>query len=345
MVLTPGSPHQESGQNLRVTPALTLTSVSGSRLARLFRIGSSAEGVPRLGFGCEQLGGYEWGNVDVPAVENAVATAYERGVRLFDTADCYGKGMSEERLGRLLAPVRNRVFIATKFGVRFNADGKVYYDSSPQWAEEALYQSLTRLCCDYIDLYQVHYWDGSTPLEETFERLEDLRARGSIRAYGITNYISDVSKHCDQFPGFATVSAEYSLVERSAEAAARKIAATGLTFLSHGSLGQGVLSGKYQAGHRFEPGDRRSRSAYRHFHGEQSKRNLGIIRALRQEAGSLAVTLPQLALAWIMNRIPLSVPLVGIKNVAQIEEAIGALEIVIPPETMARIDALTRVLD
>jgi len=320
-----------------------LKALTTGRLARLLSADPGAAQLPRLGFGCEQLGAYEWGNVDVEAIESAIAAGFERGIKLFDTADCYGQGASEQRLGRILAPVRDRVLIATKFGVRFRSDGKVYYDSSPDWAEKALYQSLARLRCDHVDLFQIHYWDGITPLEVTFEKLEELRVRGLIRSYGITNHVPDITMCGVRYPGFATVSMEYSLVERSAEAIAERVFREGMSFLSHGSLGQGILSGKYEAGYKFEAGDRRARATYRHFHGDRFERNLAIIRVLRQEAEALALTMTQLALAWIINRIPGSIPLVGIKSIAQLEEAVGALGVMLSRQTLARLDTLTRV--
>lgn len=312
-----------------------------SRLEQLLPHAIGKYPLPRLGFGCEQLGAYEWGDVDVRAVEAAVSIAVERGVRLFDTADCYGRGASEERLGNLLAHTRDAVVIATKFGVRLDGSGKVKYDSSPAWAELALRASLKRLKCEYIDLYQVHYWDRVTPLEATFDKLEELRGSGVIRAYGITNHVPDVDKYSKRYPGFATISAAYSLIEREAEAAVAGIARTGISFLSHGSLAQGLLSGKYGPGHEFQPGDRRARVAYRNFHGDRFQRNIEIVKKLREEAESLGVTLAQLALAWILHRIAGSIPLIGIKSIGQLEEAVAALELALESRTLRKLDEIT----
>src|SRR6516162_10250370 len=152
-------------------------------------LGRSARAIRRLGFGCEQLGGYEWGRVDPGEVVAAVELAVAAGVTLFDTADCYARGESERRLGRALAPHRERITIATKFGVRFSDSGSVWYDSSPQWAREALDASCRRLGVETVDLLQMHHWDGVTPINALFDTLEQLREQRKIRWYGITNHV------------------------------------------------------------------------------------------------------------------------------------------------------------
>jgi aryl-alcohol dehydrogenase-like predicted oxidoreductase len=293
--------------------------------------------IGQLAFGCEQLGGYQWGDVEVAAVEEAIELAVAQGVILFDTADCYGRGLSETRLGRALAPHRDRVVVATKFGVRFRDDGHVFYDSSPQWAETALHDSLRRLGMSHVDLFQIHYWDGVTPLAATFERLEALRASGEIGAYGITNIAPDAAML--QYPGLSTVSLELSLANRNNEAAARAAERAGLTFIAYGSLGQGVLTGKYAADHHFDGDDRRARDAYVNFHGERYARNLRIVARLREYAEQLGASIPQVALAWILHCVPRSVALVGIKNVQQWRDACGASSVSL---TAAMLEELER---
>ena len=292
--------------------------------------------VGRLAFGCEQLGGYQWGDVDAAAVEEAIELAVAQGATLFDTADCYGRGLSETRLGRALAPHRDRVVVATKFGVRFRDDGRVFYDSSPQWAETALHDSLRRLGMSHVDLFQIHYWDGMTPLAATFERLEALKASGKIGAYGITNIAADAAML--QYPGLSTVSLELSLANRNNETAARTAQRAGLTFIAYGCLGQGVLSGKYAADHHFDADDRRARDAYVNFHGERYARNLRIVAKLREYAEHLGASIPQVALAWILHRVPGSLALVGIKKAQQWRDACGATNVSLTAEMLEALE-------
>jgi aryl-alcohol dehydrogenase-like predicted oxidoreductase len=295
----------------------------------------------RLGFGCEQLGGYEWGEVDPRQIEAAIEVALERGVTLFDTADCYGRGESERRLGRVLAAHRGRAILATKFGVRFSDSRSVWYDSSPAWAQRALDESLARLNTDVIDLLQMHYWDGVTPVEQLFECLEKLRARGKIRWYGVTNHVP-AQLVPQRYPGFVSASLEYSLLERRHEAAARDLAAAGLTFLAYGSLAQGMLSGKYGTGSTFAVGDRRARARYRNFHGERLVRNQRIVELLTAEASKLGATPAQVAIAWVLHALPASVALVGFKRVEQLRDALGALQLKLSAETVATLEAHSR---
>jgi len=307
-------------------------------VATVTRLGRTSKTMSRLAFGCEQLGGYEWGVVDPAEIVAALELAIDSGVTLFDTADCYGRGESERRLGRALAPYRDRVILATKFGVRFTASGSIWYDSSPDWAEQALDESLMRLGTDVIDLLQMHYWDGVTPLTELFDRLEALRLRQKIRWYGISNHLPEgITKA--HYPGFVSVSLEYSLVERAQERALRQFATAGVTFLAYGCLGQGILSGKYSESDRFGAEDRRSRPQYRNFHGERLVRNCRIVEVVKRQALALGVSASELAIAWVLNAVPDSVALVGIKNVKQLKDAIAALQLQLPTDVLRALDA------
>jgi aryl-alcohol dehydrogenase-like predicted oxidoreductase len=309
--------------------------------SELTLLGRSPQRISRLAFGCEQLGGYEWGAVDPAEIAVAIELAIDGGVTLFDTADCYGRGQSERRLGQILAPHREQVVLATKFGVRFTDSGEVWYDSSPAWAKSSLDQSLTRLQTDVIDLLQMHYWDGVTPLTELFECLERLRDSGKIRWYGVTNLPLGNPVPAG-YPGLVSASLEYSLVERKHEHAALQLAAAGLTFLAYGTLGQGLLSGKYGGGARFAAGDRRARPSYRNFHGERLARNSLIVDAVRRQAQTVGASASQVAIAWVLQTIPASAALVGIKTTAQMRDALEALRLQLPQETLAALDTASR---
>ncbi len=312
--------------------------------AAVTTLGNAQQLIKRLGFGCEQLGGYEWGAVDPNEIAAAIEVAIDHGVTLFDTADCYGRGESERRLGRVLAPHRERVVLATKFGVRFTDSGRVWYDSSPEWAARALEGSLARLGTDRIDLLQMHYWDGTTSLEALFERLERLREEHKIRWYGITNH--PLGEFIPTgYPGFVSGSLEYSLLERTHEHTARQFADAGLTFLAYGSLAQGMLSGKYREGARFAGGDRRSSPRYRNFHGRRLQRNARVVELVRKQARQLAATPSQVAIAWVLHAIPGAVALVGIKRTDQLLEVLGALQLELPSEVVGELDLASSAPD
>ena len=142
--------------------------------------------VSRLGFGCCPMGGDGWGIADETDLIRAVHTALDYSINFFDTADIYGFGVSEKVLGRALKGKRDKVVIATKFGARREHD-KTFYDNSLKWIKQALDLSLYRLQTGYIDLYQIHYWDKKTPIEEILNILSDLQKQGKILAFGVTN--------------------------------------------------------------------------------------------------------------------------------------------------------------
>lgn len=289
-------------------------------------LGRSGERVSRVAFGCEQLGGHAWGDTDAKEICAAIEEAIAGGVTLFDTADCYGLGESERRLGRVIAPWRAQVFVATKFGVRLTDRGEVFHDSSPEWANHAVEGSLSRLQVDVIDLFQVHYWDRVTPLHELFDALERLRERGKIRWFGISNHVPERDVIA-AYPGLVSVSLEYSLAERTHERVAQALSAGGLTFLGYGTLGQGMLSGKYDADSRFGADDRRALPRYTKFHGTALAMNLGLVEALREQARELGATPAQLAIAWALDRLPQCAVLVGIKRRQHVRDALAARDL------------------
>lgn len=292
-----------------------------------------------LVFGCEQLGGYEWGDLDIAEVENAVVEAVHSGVGVFDTADCYGKGLSEQRLGRILRSHRSKVLLATKFGVRLSGNS-VRYDSSPEWAVAALHESLKRLQTDHIDLFQMHYWDKTTNLDDVVCQLEKLCDVGKIRAYGFTN-ITELPSEWMRTSRFQTMSLEYSLANRTQESTARQFGESHFLFLSYGSLGQGVLTGKYDGMINFSANDRRSRSEYKNFHGMKLENNIRIVHALKKWSYRLDVGVPKLALKWIAKAIPNAVPIVGIKNVQQLTGVLGLAETGLPDEVFEDLDRVS----
>jgi len=280
-------------------------------------LGHSDLKVSRLGFGCWQLGGHGWQAVDKTAAVSAVHAAVERGVNFFDTADVYGLGESERLLGEALAAFPQAV-IASKFGVRIDGQG-TYYDNSRAWLQEALESSLKRLKRDSIDLYQIHWHDGKRPLEDIFADLEDYRRQGKIRWYGISN-IDPRNLPKTRPPGLVSATMEYSLLTRKWE----KAIDGDLAFIAWGALGKGLLSGKYNRHSVFAPEDNRSRPESL-FAAPHWDRYEPILATLKQVAESHRRTMSQTALRWILDTLPNSLVLTGIKNTSQLEDNIGAV--------------------
>ncbi|MEO7798856.1 MAG: aldo/keto reductase [Opitutaceae bacterium] len=302
-----------------------------------------AREVPPLGFGCCPMGGHGWGQVDSRKLLDAVATALEIGVRLFDTSDIYGLGTSETLLGQALRGRRDEAVIATKFGVR-RESGQTFHDCSVEWIQRAVEDSLRRLSTDRIDLYQMHYWDGITPIAAIVSKLTELIQQGKIRAFGITNHDPADVPALPADTKLASYSHQYSLVHREKETSIipQQHSSSPPVFLSWGSLGQGILSGKYASLSQLDEGDRRHRTEYENFHGERFaaiQLILPELRSIASEAGMPGTT--ALALRWIVDRIPNSIALVGIKRPEQIVDAARMLNFRLTESACARLDHIT----
>lgn len=274
--------------------------------------------VSRLCMGGCPMGGYGWGAVDKREVTAAVHAAQEMGVNFFDTADVYGLGQSERTLGEALRGRRDRAVIATKFGVRVE-NGRTFYDNSPRWMARACEESLRRLQTDYIDLYQIHYRDG-TPMEQVVEGLTALQKQGKIRYFGLSNVGNAALDELKPFKGeFVSCQNEYSLACRKHEEDMLTLSREmGISLLTWGSLGQGVLTGKYGAAAAFGRDDRRSREIYVNFHGEKLAKNLQIVETMRPMAEAHGVSVSAVAVRFILDSLPGSVALCGVKRPGQL---------------------------
>lgn len=305
--------------------------------------------VSRFAMGGCPMGEYGWGKVDEQDLIDAVYTALDEGVTFFDTADTYGLGKSEQVLGAALGGHRKDVVINTKFGVRVGKDG-TSYDNSPSYIKEACEKSLKNLSTDYIDIYTVHYRDGKTPISEVLGALEDLKKEGKIRYFGLSNItdedISELKEHKGSFVMFQD---EYSLAQRKNEKYMFELAEElQLTPLTWGSLGQGILSGKYDRNTTFGPDDRRSRSIYVNFHGEKLLKNMDIVDEMRKVQTELVkeyntdISLTAIAIRFILDHIPGSIVLAGIKNPGQLMGNIGAFGWKLNDEQLKRLEKISR---
>lgn len=299
--------------------------------------------VSRLCMGGCPMGQYGWGDVSERELIDAVNTAVDNGVTMFDTADTYGLGKSEETLCKALGNRRKDVVIASKFGVRVER-GKTFYDNSPAYIEKALEGTLRRLNSDYVDLYQVHYRDGITPISAVIEVLEAQRQKGKIRAYGLSNIYDDDRDELKSCIGkFVSLQDEYSLANRSNEQGLVELAnALQLTPMTWGSLGQGILTGKYTAETVFGSNDRRSRDIYVNFYGDKLAQNLRIVDAMRPIAERNTVSIAAVAVRFILDYIKDSVALVGAKRPSQILGSIEAMGWNLDSEEMAELNELSK---
>ncbi|MEG2316271.1 MAG: aldo/keto reductase [Clostridia bacterium] len=298
--------------------------------------------VSRLCVGGCPAGEYGWGATNHEEIEGALRRAVELGLNFFDTADTYGLGRSESNMGEALHACRDQVVIATKFGVRVE-NGKTFYDNSPAYIERALGESLKRLRTDVIDLYQIHYLDGHTPAAEVMEALLRHKRQGDIRAIGLSNVTPEQAEAFLPYANeISTFQNHFSLAHRADEAAMRRIASElAISPLTWGSLGQGILTGKYGADLHFDASDRRSRAIYDNFYGEKLAHNLRIVEAMRPIAQAHDVPIAAVAVRWILDTMPQSIVIAGMKNPSQAQSNAIALSFCLSAEEVRQLNEVS----
>ena len=299
--------------------------------------------VSRICMGGCPLGGYGWGDTQEKELIDAVQAAIESGINFFDTADTYGLGQSEITLGKALGNKINDVIIASKFGVRVE-NGRTFYDNSPEWIEKALDASLTRLGKECIDLYQVHYRDTVTPTTTVVDTLEKMKKAGKIRYYGLSNiYEKDTEELKEHIGKFVSFQNEYSLACRKYEDDMLNISKEcQMTPLTWGSLGQGILTGKYDKNSSFDSSDRRSRDIYVNFHGDKLIKNLAIVEEMKKIAIDHSKPISAIAIRFILDYLSDSVVLCGAKRRSQIIDNVSACDWQLTDEEIKLLDEISR---
>ena len=300
--------------------------------------------VSRFCMGGCPMGGYNWGRVEQDELVGAIRKAIDTGVNFFDTADTYGLGQSEKTLAKGLGANRQDVIIETKFGVRVEG-GKTFYDNSPAYIEAALDNSLRRLDTNYIDIYLIHYRDGATPMEDVVEKLVQLRDKGKIRYFGLSNVTAADIEEIKPFKGlFVNCQSVFSLACRKNEEDLRRLQSElELTPMTWGSLGQGILTGKYDLNSKFGYDDRRRLDIYVNFHGDKLKKNMEIVDVLREIAVNRGKTLSACAIRFILDCIPESVALAGIKRADQLISNLDAMGWSFTPEEFKALDEVSKL--
>lgn len=289
------------------------------------------------------MGGYGWGEVQEKELLDAINIAIDNGVNFFDTADTYGLGQSEKTLAKGLGNRRKDVIIESKFGVRFSPQGTIY-DNSPAYIRRALEGTLSRLATDYVDIYVIHYRDTKVPLEVVVDTLETLRAEGKIRYFGMSNILSENLEEFKPFKGkFVCCQNEYSLASRKYESSLLSVQnQIDVTPLTWGSLGQGILTGKYSKDCLFNQNDRRSRDIYTNFHGEKLLQNLEIVDAMRPIAKLHGVSVAAVAIRFILDYLKDSAVLVGAKRPSQILGNIESMGWQLTPDEIRQLEIISR---
>jgi aryl-alcohol dehydrogenase-like predicted oxidoreductase len=313
--------------------------VRGGNKMKIRKLGSLE--VSELGFGNMGLSSGHYGTgVDKAQGIKVIRTAYERGVTFFDTAEVYGPYVNEELVGGALAPVRDKVAIATKFG--FKIDGTNGLDSRPERIRRVVEESLKRLKTDRIDLYYQHRVDLTVPIEAVAGTVKDLIKQGKVLHFGLSEPSAKTIRRAHAVQPVTAIQTEYSLIERSVEhnGVLQTCEELGIGFVPWGPLGQGFLPGKLKvdAQSTFDP-KTDLRATFPRFSPMVMKNNQPIIEFLTKFGAKKGGATPaQIALAWLMTQKPWIVSIPGTGNIDHLNENLGAVNVKLTPADLREIE-------
>ena len=319
---------------LRV-PDMTNTSRSALR-----RLGSAGPTVFPIALGCMGMSGM-YGAADEQESIATIHAAIDAGVTLLDTGDFYGMGHNELLIGRAIRDRRDRVLLSVKFGaLRSPEGGWIGVDARPQAVKNFLAYTLTRLGVDHVDIYRPARLDPAVPIEETVGAIAELVKAGYVRHAGLSEVGAETIRRAQATHPIADLQIEYSLVSRGPETKILPLLAElGVGMTAYGVLSRGLLSGSKPTG----PGD--FRGYLPRFRGENRERNDRLVAALAALAAEKGVTATQLAIAWVLARDERIVPVIGARTRTQLDEALGALDIALSADDLARIEQAVSASD
>jgi aryl-alcohol dehydrogenase-like predicted oxidoreductase len=294
-----------------------------------------------IGFGAWEAGkGSEWGEAPPDEqIRAAIDAVFETGIDWIDTAEGYGRGASEEFVGRAIAGRRERIRIATKV-----APGPEGTGFRPEQVVGACRKSLGRLDTDHIDLYQLHWPDGTgVPIEETWGAMAGLVHQGLVRWIGVSNFDRDLIERCIAVRHVDSLQQEFSMLVLEHRDLIRWCGDRGIGVLAYGPLAYGLLTGAITMETTFAQGDFRGRGGQAHetlFAPEQRRRALDVVEGLRPVAERLGCTLPQLALAWTFHQPGVTAAIAGSRDPAHVRDNAAAGDIALDMATSAEIEAI-----
>ncbi|MBI1173086.1 aldo/keto reductase [bacterium] len=304
-------------------------------------LGQGGLTVSELGLGCMSLTGIYGA---APAEADSIAllrAAFDQGVTFFDTAEAYGPWTNEVLVGKALAPIRDKVVIATKFGFDINPDTGARRggtNSQPEQIRKVAEASLKRLGVEKIDLFYQHRVDPAVPIEDVAGTIRDLIAEGKVSHFGLSEAAPDTIRRAHAVQPVAAVQSEYSLFHRAPEADLLPVLQDlGIGFVPFSPLGAGFLTGAITRDTTFEQGD--FRNMVPRFTPEAREANFALVDLVTAIAATKQATPGQIALAWLLAKAPWIVPIPGTKHLSRLTENLGAAQVPLSAEDMARIDA------
>ena len=318
------------------------------------KLGNSDLNVPVISFGAWAAGGWMWGGPDDDNAVRAMDVAIDLGITCIDTAPAYGMGHSETLVGRAVFGKRDRVTIATKCALRWDCtEGERFFDTKDNDGKpQVLYrnlrpasiryeceQSLRRMRIDHIDLYQCHWPDSTTPIDDTMGALLDLQQQGKIRAIGVSNFSADLMRQCLQTAPIAGSQPPYSALVRGAEAEVLPFCReNGIGVLAYSPLAQGLLTGKVSVDREFPEGDLRRTKPL--FTRENRVKVVKMLEQVRPITEAHNATFGQVFLAWLVAQPGMTTALAGARNEAQVRENAQAGDLQLSDDEVATIRGL-----
>ncbi len=312
--------------------------------------------VSSIAFGAWAIGGWMWGGTDEHDALDALETSIDLGMTTIDTAPIYGFGKSEELVGKVIEGKRDNVQLLTKYGLHWNTKKGVYYFNSEDAkgnsvdihrfaSGEAVIKecedSLRRLRTDFIDLYQIHWHDKSTPIEETMEAISKLKEQGKIRAAGVCNYSAEQMKEANKTVEIVTNQVPYSMVNRDIEEDVVPYCVnSGKGILPYSPLQRGILTGKIKSDYKFNKGDHRPSTPY--YKEPNLSRINDFLSDIKPIANDYGLTLAQLVIQWTINQPAMISTLVGARNSQQVRENMKAADAAV---SKSDLEAITEKID
>lgn len=308
--------------------------------------------VTPLAFGAWAIGGWLWGGAEEKDSLRAIRASYDLGITSIDTAPVYGFGKSEELVGKAMQGVpRDRYQVLTKYGMNWTTpEGEFYFDtfdntgkplkvyrfSGAKRIMQDCEASLKRLKTDYIDLYQIHWSDSTTPISETMGAVARLIEQGKVRAAGVCNYSAQQVEEAVKTVNIVSNQIPYSMVHRAIEKEeVPQALKTGIGILPYSPLQRGILTGKIKPDHKFNEGD--SRASHRYYKPENIRRINGLLDRIKPIADAHNVSLSQLVINWTVHRPAMACVLVGARDESQVKDNAKALSFKLTDEEMKKI--------
>ncbi len=314
------------------------------------KFGKTEIQIPVVTFGGWAIGGWYWGGTDEKLSIEAIQKAIDLGINCIDTAPVYGFGLGEEIVGKAIKGRRNEVIIATKCGLRWDSeDGEFFFDTYFNGKRYYVYKnlrkksiieecerSLRRLNTDYIDIYQIHWPDKTTPIDESLEALTILKEQGKIREFGVNNFDANLLKEALKYTRIESNQVKYSLIDRWIEDELVPLCLENeISILAYSPLEQGLLTGKITMETEFKSGDLRKKQFY--FQPENRKRVLDALEKIKPIAKERNVTLAQLVINWTFSQPGITTAIVGARTPEQVEENAGAVNFKLTQEEIQKI--------